>query len=271
MKKIFLKSPSKINLNLKILKFDQHWKKHKLSSRISILKLSDEIKVIKSKKLSIKYNFPNKNLKISNDIISKTIKFFDKKYKTKSNFNIQVIKNIPIGYGLGGGSSNAATILKFLYSYHGIDSNNFYLDSPLLGSDILLFIDLRPKIIDGIKNVKFLTSNNPRWKKIYLIIPKKKNLTREIFNHYKNNKPKINFKRSKNDLIYSSIKLNKEFKDLYEFICSFSKKEISLFDMTGTGSSIYLSFSSISAENLIISDILTKYPSVRIEKTYYFS
>ena len=180
MKKIFLKSPSKINLNLKILKFDQHWKKHKLSSRISILKLSDEIKVIKSKKLSIKYNFPNKNLKISNDIISKTIKFFDKKYKTKSNFNIQVIKNIPIGYGLGG-SSNAATILR-PYTYHGIDSNNFYLDSPLLGSDILLFIDLRPKIIDGIKNVKFLTSNNPRWKNLF-DYSKEKNLTREIFNH----------------------------------------------------------------------------------------
>ena len=34
-------------------------------------------------------------------------------------------KNIPIGYGLGGGSSNAASILKFLYKYHQIKSNNF--------------------------------------------------------------------------------------------------------------------------------------------------
>ncbi len=271
MKTIVLKSPSKINLNLKIIKFDQNSNKHKLSSKISILKLSDIIKVTKSKKLTVKYNFPYKNQKISNDIISKTIKFFDKKYKTVSKFNIQVIKNIPIGYGLGGGSSNAATILKFLYSYHGINLNNFYLDSPVLGSDILLFIDFRPKIIDGITNIRYLSPNNPRWKKIYLIIPKKKNLTRKLFNHYKKNKSKINFSRSKNDLIYSSIKLNKEFKHLYEFICSFSKKEISLFDMTGSGSSIFLSFSSIRAENLIISDILEKYPSVRIEKTYYFS
>ncbi len=271
MKNTILKSPSKINLNLKILKFDKSWNKYKLSSKISILKLSDEIKVTNSKKLLIDYRFANKNQKIKNDIILKTIKFFDKKYKTISNFNILVIKKIPIGYGLGGGSSNAATILKFLYSYHNIDSNNFYLDAPLIGSDVLLFIDSRPKIIDGIKNHRYLLMKYPRWKKIFLIFPKRKNLTKEVFKYYKYAKLKKKFDLSKNDLLYSSTRLNNEFRDLFEFISTFSKKNIKLFDMTGSGSCIFISFRSIIAENLIISDILLKYPSVRIEKTYYFS
>ena len=51
---------------------------------------------------------------VKNDIIKKTIKYFDKKYNKKSKFNILVDKKIPIGYGIGGGSSNAASILKYL-------------------------------------------------------------------------------------------------------------------------------------------------------------
>ena len=41
-------SPAKINLNLKVINFDELLKKHRLSSRIAIVKLHDEIEIYHS-------------------------------------------------------------------------------------------------------------------------------------------------------------------------------------------------------------------------------
>src|SRR5210317_1876045 len=79
-------SPAKINLNLKVIKFDKKLKKHKLSSQIAIIKLHDIIEIKQSNNLSIIYRKYNENkILVKNDIIKKTIKYFDKKYQKKSN------------------------------------------------------------------------------------------------------------------------------------------------------------------------------------------
>lgn len=270
MNKVNIFSPAKINLNLKILNFDHNFLKHKLKSQISILKLSDKIQISKSKYTSIHYKSSYKNILIKNDIIKRTIINFDKKYKTQSNFKILVTKNIPVGYGLGGGSSNAASILKFLYSYHSIHLNNFWNDAPIIGSDVLLFLDNYPKIIDGLKGFKNIKVQKPRWRKVFLIFPSKKNLTKDIFLEYKKNKHKNKKFRNDNDLVHASKSLNKEFKEIYEYLEKV-KSECKLFGMSGSGSSIFLSFVSSGVQNSIITDIIEKYPSVRIEKSYYFS
>ena len=62
MNKIQIYSPAKINLNLKVIKFDNNSRKHKLKSRVSILKLCDVIQIIKSKSLNIKYHKLNKTI-----------------------------------------------------------------------------------------------------------------------------------------------------------------------------------------------------------------
>ena len=38
-------SPAKINLNLKVIKFDKNLQKHKLSSQVAIIKLHDVIEI----------------------------------------------------------------------------------------------------------------------------------------------------------------------------------------------------------------------------------
>ena len=62
MKTTILKSPAKINLTLKILNYDQILMKHKISSKVYLLKLFDNIIVLKSKNLSIKYYINKKKL-----------------------------------------------------------------------------------------------------------------------------------------------------------------------------------------------------------------
>ena len=265
-------SPAKINLNLKVIKFDKNLQKHKLSSQIAIIKLHDVIEIKPSNDLSVIYRDTNKKkIFVKNDIIKKTIKYFDKKYKKKSKFNILVDKKIPIGYGIGGGSSNAASILKYLYKFYKINPKNFFDDAPELGSDVLLFFNQTPKIIDGIKSYKILNKNTARWKKIYLIFPRTKNLTASIFSHFRKNSisEKTTKNSFRNDLLKSSLAVNPEFFDIYSLMLS-EKKKFSFFGMSGSGSSIFFNFDKISSERSVIQLIKQKFPLVRIEKSYYF-
>lgn len=265
-------SPAKINLNLKVIKFDKNLQKHKLSSQIVIIKLHDVIEIKPSNDLSVIYRDTNKKkIFVKNDIIKKTIKYFDKKYKKKSKFNILVDKKIPIGYGIGGGSSNAASILKYLYKFYKINPKNFFDDAPELGSDVLLFFNQTPKIIDGIKSYRILNKNTARWKKIYLIFPRTKNLTASIFSHFRKNSisEKTTKNSFRNDLLKSSLAINPEFFDIYSLMLS-EKKKFSFFGMSGSGSSIFFNFDKISSERSVIQLIKQKFPLVRIEKSYYF-
>ena len=265
-------SPAKINLNLKVIKFDKNLQKHKLSSQIAIIKLHDVIEIKPSNDLSVIYRDTNKKkIFVKNDIIKKTINYFDKKYKKKSKFNILVDKKIPIGYGIGGGSSNAASILKYLYKFYKINPKNFFDDAPELGSDVLLFFNQTPKIIDGIKSYRILNKNKARWKKIYLIFPRTKNLTASIFSHFRKNfiSEKTTKNPFRNDLLKSSLAVNPEFFDIYSLILS-EKKKFSFFGMSGSGSSIFFNFDKISSERSVIQLIKQKFPLVRIEKSYYF-
>ena len=264
-------SPAKINLNLKVIKFDKKLQKHELSSQIAIIKLHDVIEIKQSNNLSVIYRDNKKKIFVKNDIIKKTIKYFDKKYDKKSKFNILIDKKIPIGYGIGGGSSNAASILKYLYKFYKINPKNFFDDAPELGSDVLLFFNQTPKIIDGIKSYRILNKYKARWKKIYLIFPRTKNLTASIFSHFQ--KHSISEKTTKNpfrnDLLRSSIAVNPEFFDIYSLMLS-EKKKFSFFGMSGSGSSIFFKFDKISSERSVIQLIKQKFPLVRIEKSYYF-
>ena len=272
MKTHKLISPAKINLNLKVINFDRKLKKHKLSSQVAIIKLHDVIEINQSNDLKIVYKDKNrKKIIIKNDLVKKTIKYFDKKYQKKSKFNILVKKQIPVGYGIGGGSSNAASILKFLYKFHEINPKNFFDDAPELGSDVLLFYNQTPKIIDGIKSYKILNKNKPRWRKIYLIFPRTKNLTASIFSYFRKNfiNKKITKNPFRNDLLGSSLAINSEFFDIYSLLLS-EKKKFSFFGMSGSGSSIFFNFDKISSERSMIQLIKQKFPLVRIEKSYYF-
>lgn len=271
MNKTKLISPAKINFDLKIKYYDENYEKHKISSKVVLLKIKDLIFVSNHSKLQITYHdHNNKIINLKNDIIKKTITFFDQRYKTRTKLKFLVHKNIPIGYGLGGGSSNAASILKFLYKYHQIKSNNFKKDAPLIGSDVLLFIDKYPKIIDGLNKFNYSKAKMNSWKKIFIILPLKKNLTKNIYNHFKNYNTQINSKHnSQNNLTRSSMILNQEFKEIFMYL-SFFRTDFIKFGMSGSGSSIFLSFKEISKERQILRNINKFYPLVRIEKSLYF-
>ena len=111
---MIIKSYAKINLSLAVnYKNKNHL--HEIQSFFCLVDLADVIylKKIKGKKDKIKFDGPFSKLvkKKSNSIINLLKLLRDLKLLSNYYF-VSVTKNIPVFAGLGGGTSNAAFILK---------------------------------------------------------------------------------------------------------------------------------------------------------------
>ena len=109
-----IKSYAKINLALNII--GKNTSLHKIESIVAFISLNDEIliKKIKSKKHKISFNGKFSNNIGNNNTVSKLLKLLDKKkLLNNKKFQIKINKRIPNKAGLGGGSMNAANILKY--------------------------------------------------------------------------------------------------------------------------------------------------------------
>ncbi len=107
-----VKSFAKVNLALDVLKKDATGY-HQIKTIFYEYKdLFDEIEIEKNLSGEIVFNC-NKIFGTNNSCI-KAAQILQKKYKIKNGANIYLTKNIPIGSGLGGASSNAAAVLKDL-------------------------------------------------------------------------------------------------------------------------------------------------------------
>jgi len=136
-----IKSYAKINLCLKVFKDKRNEKKHQIDSIFYLYKnLFDEIYISPSNSQSIKYIIDGKEQTIPDCLISKTLKYLKEKFDWNTNYTILIGKQIPIGSGLGGASSNAAAIINYLLSvnsHQALDLKDIALN---LGSDIPFFL-----------------------------------------------------------------------------------------------------------------------------------
>jgi 4-diphosphocytidyl-2-C-methyl-D-erythritol kinase len=143
-----LKSPAKINLFLDVLSKDNDGF-HSIKSILTLIDLHDEILIKDSDSLDINFSGEFSD-EINQNNIQILFDFLTKKNFIKSDkYSIKIKKNIPVGAGLGGGSSNIAAILSFLYSKKIIKFNEAINVARELGSDIEFFLDTAPAIIVG--------------------------------------------------------------------------------------------------------------------------
>lgn len=139
MNKITLKSPAKINLALKI-KEKRKDGYHEIETIMQTIDLSDKITIKKKNKgITVKTNIEALNNK--ENIAYKALLEM-KKYIGNDGVEIYIEKNIPIGSGLGGGSSNAATVIKGINKLFNLslDNDTLYEIAEKLGSDVPFFI-----------------------------------------------------------------------------------------------------------------------------------
>jgi len=174
--KLRINSYAKINLGLKILnkRSDNY---HNIHSIFAQINLSDIIIFSPAKKFSLSSNGPecSKMPLDKSNLISKSYQFIKNKNKTvPSEYSIHVIKNIPLGSGLGGGSSNAATVLKSLNKLWNLNYNSKNLENiaSKIGADVPFFINGGLQLVEGIGDQLFLLDSTIlKTYKFILVIP----------------------------------------------------------------------------------------------------
>lgn len=89
-----------------------------------------------------------------NNLVMKAVKLMRQSFDFPGLL-IHLHKSIPVGAGLGGGSSDAAGMLKALNKYFGFGLNSEELRSfaGRLGSDAPFFIDGTPSFAEGVGNI----------------------------------------------------------------------------------------------------------------------
>ena len=144
MQKIEVNSSAKINIGLNIVRKRKDGY-HDLETIFYPLLLSDIISFEMSNFTKLDTNSSEINNLDSNLVID-TIKLMENELKRELHVNVNLQKNIPIGAGLGGGSSNAATTLKAINQLYNLNLEYETLSSFALqlGSDVPYFLTQVP-------------------------------------------------------------------------------------------------------------------------------
>jgi 4-diphosphocytidyl-2-C-methyl-D-erythritol kinase len=205
-------APAKLNLNLFITGTNSKGL-HLLKSHICFLELKDQI--------LIKYNLNDEFYQFSKDkaflidpnknLIIDALNLFRKHTSWDKNFKILLDKKIPIGAGLGGGSSDAASTLIILRNLYNRDKDiNDKISMQLLfdlaiklGSDVPACLKSRDLLLNGYGE-KITSTKIPDNYYFLLINPNLHLSTKEVFNKYKNS---IINKKLNTDLYFENIKI----------------------------------------------------------------
>ena len=136
---------AKINFSLNVIKRLKN-NYHQIESLVTFAQFSDEIKIKIISKTKHKISFSGKFSKgIGKDnTVSKLLNILEKnKLINNKKFEIKIIKKIPQKSGMGGGSMNAASILKYLIKKKivNISTNKAKELAYKVGSDVFLGLE----------------------------------------------------------------------------------------------------------------------------------
>lgn len=179
--------PAKINLFLKVIGKKDNY--HQLESLFAFLNIFDVLEVEKSKKFKLEISGEFAHLiNLENNLFTQILDFFSKEFSITKNLHIKIEKNIPVGAGLGGGSSNAAYFMMALNEIFNLDLSKKDLQklSQNFGSDIAFFFEKKASIIKGAGEI---IENFSEFKKfpILLINPKIHLATKDVFKNFDGN------------------------------------------------------------------------------------
>ncbi len=250
-----IKSYAKINLALNIT--GKTSSLHKIESIVVFVNLFDEIliKKINSKKHNVSFSGKFSRNIGKNNTITKLLKLLEqRKILNYKKFQIKINKQVPIKAGLGGGSMNAANVLKYFVKKKiiKITKKELLKISRLIGSDVVLGLKSTNSIITEKNKIKYFSN----CKKYYTLIVKPnfgcstkdiyskvKKFNKPIFNKPKKSMFNLNYLKEMNNSLepiaffkYPKLKIMKLFLE--------SLQKPVFVRMTGSGSAIVAYFTS---------------------------
>lgn len=271
MKIIEIKAPAKINIGLNIVQKRPDGFHNLETFFYPLRELYDTLIFEKSDKFQFNCD---SNFVPSDDsnLAVKAVKLLENKTSSKLPVKIDLIKRIPAGAGLGGGSSDAAAVLISLNEMFKLNLDQSTLNeiALILGSDVPFFIKAKPAI--GRSRGEDLTFvnveiNNP----ILVVNPGIHISTKEAFSNitpspsdfdysYFINKSKIDFaelkENLKNDFELFSFSKHPEIRIIKEMLVD-NGALLSL--MSGTGSTVFGIFENFREAELASQNLPESY------------
>ena len=146
-------SPAKINIGLQILEKREDGF-HNIRSLMYPIGLCDIIEIKTLAEGSTPFSFKQSGIQIDSDPKNNLVCRAWRLLSTETHIppvSIHLYKQIPVGAGLGGGSSNASCTLKALnhLSPQGISSERLEVLAARLGSDCPFFLQNDPMMMEG--------------------------------------------------------------------------------------------------------------------------
>ena len=256
MNKIIIACPAKLNLNLSVLKKKNNGM-HEIDSQFQLINLFDEMEIEKtnSSLMTVSTNIGsliNDEKNIVYQAINELSNFIGKQV----NCNISIKKNIPIGGGLGGGSSNAAGALigvNVLFEL-GLSSKDLIKIGKKVGADVPFFIFGKNAHASGIGDVLIEAKSSSK-KKYLLLFPQIHSSTKKLFSQWdklsKYSQNKI-LKNEENSFLPLFLQNNQDIKETFNQL-----NDLCSLKLSGTGSTMFFVYENKSE----IEKTLKKIPS----------
>lgn len=243
---------AKINLGLNIIEKRPDGY-HNLETVFYPVPVEDALEVNILNESTQKFRLHQAGLEIAgeaeNNLVVKAYKLLDERFNLPP-IDIHLFKHIPSGAGLGGGSSDAAYMLKLLNEKFNLELSDENLEeyAAKLGADCAFFIRNAPTYAEGIGNIFSPISLSLKGYQIVLVKPEIFVSTRDAFAQIKSHRQEIPLKevikqpieewkeRMVNDFeesVFPQFPAIKEIKEkLYEAGAIYAA-------MTGSGSSVF--------------------------------
>lgn len=270
MNSIKVKSHAKINLGLRVLSKRKDGY-HNLSTIFYPIEfLFDEIELRKSSSTEIKCNV--KELETKDNLIIRAIEIIESSLKISLPTSVTIEKNIPIGGGLGGGSSNAAGALNSLNKLYDLKISDSKLKKIALqlGSDVPFFLINAPALGES-RGEKLTPLDFSIDEYIIIVNPGIHISTKELFSKIIQGKNKINptvfiesnklnYDKCKNELINDFEEMVfKTYPEIYQIKNLMNEQGALFTQMTGTGSTVYGIFDNETHMRKVIERLPAEY------------
>ena len=251
-----LDCPAKLNLNLSVVgkRIDGM---HEIKTRFQLINLFDEmvIRRTSNKSVSVKTNLAT-SIEDNNNIVFSAIKLLSDHIGKEIHCGVEIIKNIPLGGGLGGGSSNAAAALvgtNFLFKL-GLSTEELMKLGEKLGADVPFFIFGKNAFASGIGQI--LEEDSKQLDDKYLLLfPQIHSSTKELFSKWDNLNKSVQksiLTNEENSFLPIFLDQNQDIKIIFHELC-----ESNSFKLSGTGSTIFCAYNDVNE----IEKTLKKIPS----------
>jgi 4-diphosphocytidyl-2-C-methyl-D-erythritol kinase len=250
-------APAKLNLMLNIIgqREDGY---HELQTVFQLLGINDWLNFTPSDKNEIELVEGSVGIPVEDNLITRAAQLLKTDSGTQSGVKINLKKILPMGAGLGGGSSDAATTLLVLNELWGLGYTNDELATLglELGADVPVFIQGQSAWAEGIGEKLTSVELPERW--FVVVNPAIHLSTREVFAHNRLTRDNsaitirdfLDGQTLKNDCLPVVREMSRELNDVYQLFSQYKKVYL-----TGTGSSLFASCDSRQEAVLLMAEL----------------